>query len=58
MLSNPFFSGLVRIQKERGHKVETSGPDRYVRHPGYVGMIVCTLATPLILNSLWAFVPR
>ena len=57
MLSNRFFSPLVRIQKERGHKVEAGGPYRFVRHPGYVGMIVSTLATPLILSSAWALVP-
>lgn len=57
MFSNRFFSGLVRIQKERGHKVVVGGPYRYLRHPGYLGMIAFTLATPLILNSMWAFVP-
>jgi protein-S-isoprenylcysteine O-methyltransferase Ste14 len=57
MLSNPFFSTLVRIQLERGHTVATRGPYRYVRHPGYVGYITFTLATPLIFGSLWALVP-
>jgi protein-S-isoprenylcysteine O-methyltransferase Ste14 len=54
MLANPFFSGMVRIQKERGHTVASAGPYQYVRHPGYVGMLIFTLATPLILSSLWA----
>jgi protein-S-isoprenylcysteine O-methyltransferase Ste14 len=54
MMSNPFFSGIVRIQKERGHTVASAGPYRYVRHPGYVGMLVFTLASPLILGSWWA----
>jgi protein-S-isoprenylcysteine O-methyltransferase Ste14 len=40
MLANPFFSGIVRIQTERGHSVASEGPYRYVRHPGYVGMLV------------------
>jgi hypothetical protein len=40
MVSNKFFSTMVRIQAEREHAVETSGPYRYVRHPGYVGYIV------------------
>lgn len=56
MTANPFFSGIVRIQKERGHRVASAGPYRYVRHPGYVGMLVFTLATPLILGSWWALV--
>jgi protein-S-isoprenylcysteine O-methyltransferase Ste14 len=57
MATNSFFSAVVRIQKERGHTVVTSDPYRYVRHPGYVGIIVFSLATPLILDSLWAFIP-
>lgn len=57
MASNRFYSGLVRIQKERGHAVETGGPYRFVRHPGYVGFIIFTLATPPMLGSLWALVP-
>jgi len=57
MRSNKFFSSVVRIQKDRGHSVITGGPYRFVRHPGYAGMAAFTLATPLILNSRWAFVP-
>ena len=57
MQSNRFFSAVVRIQKDRGHSVITSGPYRFVRHPGYAGMSAFTLATPLILNSRWAFAP-
>jgi len=57
MASNRFFSGLVRIQEDRGHTVATSGPYRYVRHPGYVGFITFSLAIPLALGSLWALVP-
>jgi len=55
--SNEFFSGLVRIQKDRGHSVVCAGPYRYVRHPGYVGGIVFQLATPIMLNSQWALIP-
>jgi protein-S-isoprenylcysteine O-methyltransferase Ste14 len=57
MASNEFFSGLVRIQADRGHTVITSGPYRFVRHPGYVGAIVFDLAVSLFLGSLYAFVP-
>ena len=57
MRSNQFFSSVVRIQNDRGHAVVASGPYRFVRHPGYTGMSVFTLATPLILNSRWAFAP-
>jgi protein-S-isoprenylcysteine O-methyltransferase Ste14 len=55
--ANAFFSQIVRIQKERGHTVVTSGPYRFVRHPGYVGTILVELATPLMLGSWWAFIP-
>jgi protein-S-isoprenylcysteine O-methyltransferase Ste14 len=57
MRSNKFFSSVVRIQKDRGHTVVDSGPYRFIRHPGYSGMAVYTLATPLILASYWAMVP-
>ncbi len=57
MASNKFFSSVVRIQKERGHTVVTSGPYQYVRHPGYVGALTYSLATPLLLGSLRALIP-
>ena len=56
-LVNRFFSAVVRIQRERGHVVVTSGPYQYVRHPGYAGAVVTSLATPLLLGSLWALIP-
>ena len=57
MISNEYFSTHVRIQTDREHKVATAGPYRYVRHPGYVGMILNTLFTPLMLGSFWALIP-
>lgn len=57
MFSNKFFSGTVRIQKERGHTVVTTGAYRFVRHPGYLGFIIFSIATPLLLGSLWALIP-
>ncbi len=57
MASNPFFYGHVRIERERGHYVVDSGPYRMVRHPGYLGAAVFSLATPLMLGSVWAFIP-
>ena len=57
MRANKFFSSVVRIQKDRGHTVVDGGPYRFIRHPGYAGMAVFTLATPLILGSYWALVP-
>lgn len=57
MRVNLFFSDVVRIQFDREHKVCSSGPYKYVRHPGYLGMIVYYLATPLVLGSWWATIP-
>jgi len=57
MISNIYFSTAVRIQYDRGHHVSIGGPYRFMRHPGYVGMIIYLLATPLVLGSIWAFIP-
>lgn len=57
MKSNRFFSTVVRIQKDRGHTVASTGPYQFLRHPGYVGMAGFTLGAPLILGSWWAFIP-
>ena len=57
ILSNAYFSTAVRIQTDRGQTVCRTGPYRLVRHPGYVGFSLQTLATPAILGSIWALVP-
>ncbi len=57
MVVNKFFSTIVRIQTDRGHYVVTGGPYKYVRHPGYTGAIVVSIALPLLLGSLWALIP-
>ena len=57
LIENRFFSGMVRIQTERGHQVVSSGPYGWIRHPGYSGMLLTYLATPIFLDSIWAFLP-
>ncbi len=57
LLINPHFEAVVRIQEDRGHRVIDSGPYRIVRHPGYSAGIFVNLSTPLILGSLYAFIP-
>jgi protein-S-isoprenylcysteine O-methyltransferase Ste14 len=57
MVSNAYFSTVVRIQEERGHAVVDTGPYGIVRHPGYVGALLQALTAPLLLGSLWAFIP-
>ena len=57
LIENRFFSGMVRIQTDRDHQVVSSGPYRWVRHPGYAGALLVYLVTPLFLDSAWAFLP-
>ncbi|MBN1579544.1 MAG: isoprenylcysteine carboxylmethyltransferase family protein [Anaerolineae bacterium] len=56
MTTNAYFSTTVRIQNERGHRVCSSGPYRFIRHPGYSGWILSWIGTPLLLGTLWALV--
>ena len=35
----------------------TTGPYRIIRHPGYAGGLFGYIFIPLLLDSLWAFVP-
>ena len=57
MVSNKFFATTVRIQKERGHTVQTGGPYRFVRHPGYASLLCSYVTMPFALGSLWACIP-
>lgn len=57
MIVNRFFSAVVRLQTDRGHHVVTAGPYRIVRHPGYVGIIVGCMCSPIALGSWLAAVP-
>ena len=56
MYVNPFFSQVVRIQTERGHTAMTGGPYRFLRHPGYVGMIISFIGSVLLLGSLYGWI--
>jgi protein-S-isoprenylcysteine O-methyltransferase Ste14 len=57
VVSNPFASGAVRIQGERGHYVIAKGPYRFIRHPMYLGTVLYGFAFPLFLESFWALIP-
>lgn len=57
LIANRFFSGMVRLQSDRGHHVVTQGPYRWMRHPGYTGSLLSNLGIPLLLSSMWAFIP-
>ena len=56
-LVNPFFSGAVRIQADRGHRVINKGPYAVVRHPAYAAGILASVAGGLALNSLLSIIP-
>src|SRR5687768_15841320 len=55
MRANRFFSSVVRVQTERGHRVIDRGPYGVIRHPGYLGMIVSVICSGLALGSWLAF---
>jgi len=57
MKENAYLSRVVEVQKEKQHKVVTTGPYRYVRHPMYAGVIVLLFCLPLALGSLYALIP-
>lgn len=57
MAVNAFFSSHVRIQKDRGQTVVTTGPYAIVRHPAYITGAVAMCGLPLLLDSLLAFPP-
>ncbi len=51
MHENRYFSAVVRVQEERGHRVIDSGPYAIVRHPGYAGLILVPPFSGLALGS-------
>ena len=56
-MENAYFSAVVRIQADRGQTVVTTGPYRFVRHPGYAGGLLYNLFFPFALGSPWACIP-
>ena len=57
MLHNPFFEGTVRIQNDRMQKVIKSGPYKFVRHPGYIGMLIGSFPLPFAFGSALSLIP-
>ena len=54
ILANEFYVSTVAVQADKGHRTIEAGPYRFVRHPGYTGIIAMELCIPLLLGSLWA----
>lgn len=57
MIVNPFFSPVIRIQAERGHGVIMHGPYRWLRHPGYLAMLIAIPASAIAIGSWLALIP-
>jgi protein-S-isoprenylcysteine O-methyltransferase Ste14 len=57
MKENTYLSRVVEIQTERGHKVITTGPYKFVRHPMYVATLVLLFCFPPALGSLYGLIP-
>jgi protein-S-isoprenylcysteine O-methyltransferase Ste14 len=54
---NPFMELAVRIQQDRGQVPVQTGPYRFVRHPMYVGLLLMFAGWPLVVGSLWSYLP-
>ncbi len=57
MVVNRFFDVTVRINDRKDHQVITSGPYRYVRHPGYSALLLGFIALPVALGAWAALIP-
>jgi protein-S-isoprenylcysteine O-methyltransferase Ste14 len=53
MRANSFAAPVVKIQRDRGQAVITTGPYAIVRHPMYFGALFYIAATSLVLRSWW-----
>jgi protein-S-isoprenylcysteine O-methyltransferase Ste14 len=51
--ANPYATPQVKVQEDRGQRVISDGPYRYIRHPMYAGALLYVLGAPLVLGSLW-----
>ncbi len=57
MSANAFFEYDARIQSDRNHAVCTTGPYRFIRHPGYHGAMMLAAGMAVVLGSVWALGP-
>jgi protein-S-isoprenylcysteine O-methyltransferase Ste14 len=53
MRENSFAIPVVKLQTERGHRVVSTGPYAWVRHPMYTATILFFVGAPLLLGSWW-----
>lgn len=55
-VDNTFLSPLVRIQTERKQQVVSTGVYGFVRHPMYLGGILLSIGTPMLLGSIYGVI--
>jgi len=53
MHENSFAVPVVKLQTERDHRVVSTGPYAWVRHPMYSGSVLFFAGAPLLLGSWW-----
>jgi protein-S-isoprenylcysteine O-methyltransferase Ste14 len=53
MRENSFAAPVIKLQTERGHRVISTGPYAWVRHPMYSGTFLFFVGAPLLLGSWW-----
>jgi protein-S-isoprenylcysteine O-methyltransferase Ste14 len=53
MRENSFAAPVIKLQTERGHRVISTGPYAWVRHPMYSGTVLFFVGMPLLLGSWW-----
>lgn len=53
---NTFAAPVVKMQKERGQTVVSTGMYGVVRHPMYAGALLLFVAGPLLLGSVWGLI--
>jgi protein-S-isoprenylcysteine O-methyltransferase Ste14 len=53
---NTFAAPVVKMQKERGQTVVSTGMYSVVRHPMYAGALLLFVAGPLLLGSVWGLI--
>ena len=52
-IENTFAAAVVKVQSERGHRVVSSGPYAFVRHPMYSAAVLFMIGIALLLGSWW-----
>ncbi len=56
MRENSFAAPVVKLQRERGQTVISSGPYAFVRHPMYFGAAFYFIGAALLLGSWWGVI--